>query len=281
MASEVTTEQRVVHAHVFDPRNSLFKQAKSSKAECHTVLCVLDECELRNRGECATRNIFGHCPYGKSRCEVGPTRRAGGFGKWVHDRKERFKEVDYLNPAKQKLAFIGDYVYLPYAHMNMLKDDDIPGLGSLFVPRDMWTVEAVLKLIDFRPRALFTYQEIASYQSEVVPKFIAHIRESDPVMWSLLIEKRPSLDIAPNYVGRVAIIKTLKHPIKIRPYKPEYPVAWEWDGTKLRTTSVHAYGSTWGHLKAQSAVVEIVPADDATVVVESNEWVTSETRFVD
>jgi hypothetical protein len=173
---------------------------------------------------------------------------------------------------------VGEYVYLPYAHAGMCEAVTIKGD---FLKREDWTLKAALTLIDFRPRAIFTGDVISSYQREQVPRLIAHIRECDPDMWAQLIAARPELDVAPNYVGRTALLRTLAHPITIPAKNASYPVSWLWDGETLTTADKDAYWTSFGGVKAESLVLKIVPAKDATVTVADNAWVTSETVFVD
>ena len=152
--------------------------------------------------------------------------------------------------------------------------------GIDFILREAWTIDTVLTLIQFRPQALMG-GEIHSYQQESVPKFIEHIRETDPAMWSELIAAMPQLNKAANHVGRKALLKTLAFPIDIPPKDSRYPVAWHWDGKVLSTKSVNAYSDTWGGQKPESISLQLTPRDDATVVVANNSWVTQGTVFVD
>lgn len=278
-----STQPRVIASRVIDPREpSLFvKRKKSDPAEHLTISCQLSECPLLKAGFCAERHMFKRCPYGSSREERGPTRRAANFAKWVREHKDMHPGVGWnLSCPPGKLAFVGEYVYLPYSHMDLWNDGKLFVRATYFTLRSNWTIDTVLSLIDFRPRCWLN-TEIATYRTEVVPKFITHIRECDPDMWRQLVAARPHLDTAPNYVGRKALVWTLAHPITIPPKDAKYPVAWEWNGITLRSTGVNAYSETWGGISAASAVVEITPSEKAAVVVADNAWVTPQTVFVD
>ena len=279
---------RIIGGTVYDPTvGSIFHKAKKSeRAEYRTILCKCDSCPLLAVGACIEVGMFSHCVYGKFSKETGPTRQAKTFSEWVNARKEQSKSFGWPKQAPAKLSFIGDYVYLPYPHMDMCKD--VPFVrhsafivsGVQFIPCAAWTLKNVLTLIDFRPQALMG-GEIGSYQREVIPLFKEHIRECDSEMWSQVILGRPQYDVAPNYVGRKAVVKTLAFPITIPAYDARYPVEWQWNGSTLTTTDIHAYGSTWGHVDAKSVKVELAPSDSATVVVKDNNWVVSSTVFVD
>jgi hypothetical protein len=202
------------------------------------------------------------------------------------DRRKRAKEVGWLGFAAKKLAFIGDYVYLPYSHADMCKS--VPFLshsafvvsGRPFVKREDWTLTNVQLLIDFHPQALFG-GEIRNYQKEEVPLFISHIRELDPAMWAELIAARPEFDTAPNYIGRKALLHTLAYPITIPPHDSRYPVLWRWDGETATTTDKDCYSNTWGKIDQESLVLSVKPSKLATVKVSDNAWVTPDTVFVD
>lgn len=281
------SDAKVIFANVFDPTQpSIFGKSKASKpARATTVTCSCESCPLLSQKQCVMLRILGdNCPYGTRRTESGPTRRAAKFHSWISERRKR-SVSKVTNPPPQKLTFIGDYVFLPYSHANMCtavpfgKHSTGFNSGSDFMKREYWTLANLLKLIDFRPQALFG-GEISSYQKESVPLLIQHVREVDGEMWSQLIAARPQYDVAPNYVGRKALVRTLAYPITIPAKDSRYPVSWAWDGQKLTTTSVNAYSDTWGGVKPESLIMELAPDERAEVVVKDNSWVTSETVFV-
>lgn len=280
---------KIIYAYVLDPRQpGLFRKAsKSEPAECQTITCHNEDCPLLKAGTCASRRIFGSCPYGEVRHQRGPTGRSNKIWDWIQEKRKEFADVGTdVSAPENKLAFIGGYVWLPYPHADMCKD--VPFLrhscafvsGIDFIKCENWTLENVLTLIDFRPQALMG-GEITDYQRKSVPLLIQHIRECDPEMWQQLIAVRPQYDVAPNYVGRKALVKTLKAGIAIPPKDDRYPVPWTWDGTKLTTNSKHAYGDTWGGMKCGDVELSLTPDEKTVTVVRSNEWVTPETVFVD
>lgn len=281
-------EKKLVSANIFDPGNSFFKQPANERAICTTISCSLDDCTVRDRGECIMVTVLGwqRCPYGSMSTETGLTRRARGYDGWIKDKKERYADIPQLGLPKCKMAFIGDYVYLPYAHMTMCKRVDFTSRASLFVSgdcmlsRDYWSAGVALTLIDFRPQAIMG-GEIRSYQEECVPLFIQHLREIAPDTWSEIIKIRPSLDVEQDYVGRTAILSTLRHPIEWTTRGNNYPVTWKWDGLRVTTSSTHAYNSTWGRLALSGLDLSATVTEKTTVVVQDNAWVTDETVFVD
>ena len=283
MSEQVT--ERLVHSNVYDPNGlTLFKAKANDRAQSQRVYCTAESCELLDAGCCTMSGAFGtKCPYGRKAVETGPTKRAKSCRKWCDDR--RTGDVPCLKSPPVKMAFIGVYVYLPYAHMTMCEKVPFAAhshfllSGNCFLPREWWTVEVVETLIDFRPIAMMG-GEIKQYQAEVIPKFVQHLRECDSAMFANLTERRPELNSEPNYVGRNALLSTLRHPIEWTTDK-SYPVTWKWDGQFLTTDSQNAYHSTWGGLKARNVSVRCEPEPDATIVVQNNDWVAPATRFVD
>ena len=120
---------------------------------------------------------------------------------------------------------------------------------------------------------------ITSYQKEVVPKFLLHLREVDPKMWKLLIKERPDLDTEPDHVGRKALLKTLNYPISWKTQGNKYPVEWNWDGEKLTTNSHHAVNNTWCQLTPKELSLTVWPKDNQDIVVQDNSWVNNNTVF--
>ena len=281
-------DERPISRFVFDPSTSLFKQSKSEPATCETIWCKLENCPLAEAGTCMWKPVLGwtRCPYGRIQAEKGPTRRSSKFYSWIREKKAQYPDVPNLGYPAMKMAFIGEYVYLPYSHMDM--NEEVPFLarsgvfahGQCLIPQEHWTLDTVLKILDFRPQALMG-GEIVSYQQKEIPLFLMHLREYD--MWESLIAARPELNTAPNYVGRKALLRTLTYPITwtARSSQNEYPVIWTWDGKRVSTTSKDAYSSTWGQIKLDSLELRGVPAHDTTIVVQQNEWVANDTVFVD
>lgn len=287
---ETDSTATVIHANVFDPFGSvLFKTKATDRAECQTITCTNLECPLLAKGQCHIRGgLFGNtCPYGTSRRESGPTKRAAGCSSWVREKREQHKGVRFLQPASNQMAIIGDYVFLPYAHMTMCQTVPFKSRsgffssGDAFLPREVWTIETVLELLKHRPQAVMG-GEITCYQKEEVPKFLLHLREADPEMWKQLIAVCPQYDVQANHVGRQAVLQTLKHPIKWTQTssRGEYPVHWEWDGETVTTTSKNVFNTTWAGLEAESLEVKVKPKPRTVIVVKSNDWVDANTEFV-
>lgn len=280
-------EYSPIHHYVHDPTNSIFKQPANAKASSITVRCCESSCPLLAAGQCMMIGTLStKCPYGKYDRSVGPTKRARSFYSWIRDKKALYDSVGTLKSPPEKMAFVGDYVYLPYRFMDMCEDAPflrhagILMAGDPLIHINNWSVDTVETLLDFAPKSMLGHQ-IHTYQKESVPKFLMHLREVDPEMWRLVANKRPHLDISISHVGRTALLKTLKSPIVIPAHDKRYPVSWGWDGERLTTSSIDAYNKTWGKIKPKSLVMSMTPEDDASIVVQDNDWVTDQTVFID
>lgn len=283
---------KTVHVHVWNPADThFFKFHANDPATCETITCSIDgDCPLARAGTCAKVPVLfsGECPYGRYIKEKGPTKRASSVHQWVKDRMDRNADVPYLKSPVHKMAFIGTYVYLPYAHMNMntnipfLSHGQIFNTGSNFIPKQEWTIETVLKIVMFKPQALMG-GEITTYQKDVIPIFVSHLNECDKDMFNALIKAMPELYKAPNYVGRLAYINSLNYPLTwTAGVNEKYPVVWSWDGKVLKTNSQDAYSKTWGgSIPAESLELTIIPKPEATVKVQDNSWVNENTKYKD
>ena len=152
----------IIHANVYNPSTSLFKTKANTRSECQTITCKNAECPLLARGQCTMRGslLRCRCPYGVYKCETGPTKRAKNFHSWIRDKKEQYKNIPFLQIPPNRMEFIGDYVLLPYSHMTMCESVQFKSRsgflssGDPFLPREFWTLETVLSLLNFRPQAL-------------------------------------------------------------------------------------------------------------------------------
>jgi hypothetical protein len=270
----------IIHFNFYDPAGfNIFKPERNARAEIRTIACSCDNCPLLKKRQCQCLSFLEpECPYAHVHRELGPTKRSQKLGSWIRERKKKYEGVPWLSAPDKKMEFIGEYAYLPYAHMSVCKKLNF--VRRQFLPKQDWTIENVIILLDFIPLD-WLGGRITTYQVEQVPKFLLHLREQDPEMWKQLIEKRPHLDEKPNHVGRKAYLSTLNYPIEWVESSENYPVSWKWDGAKLTTDSMNAYDKPWGKIKLESVQIVGTPIEKAVVVVQSNDWVNDNTEFVD
>lgn len=266
----------IIHANVYDPsRPSIFKTSKNERAECQTIDCSNHEqCDLYRRGQCANRKfIRGFCPYGREHVVQGYTRRARKFRKWVSEYQGKYADVPFLDAPNNKLAFVGDFVYLPYSHMNKQKPLSWKGC---FIPKTEFTVENIKALCEFRPQVLFG-GEIKFYQSESVRRFVLHLSEICPVMYDDLCKIYPQAEgIVESHsnIGRKAVLSTIKPNVGV--VSGIHKDDWVWDGTYLTMVS----GSV-SFLPVRYSEVRIKPVEGEIVKICSDDQVGEDTVFVD
>ena len=279
------TVLKPVHFNVFTPHNAIFKSSRKEKAETQVILCGRpDDCELLKRGECSLRSAFGwhKCPYGYFRKDEGFTPKARAYTTWISDRKKKYEGVPYLKDHSEVLAFVGDYVFLPYSHMDMAdvgfiqKNTGFLGHGCAFLKKEKFTVENIEYLIHFHPQA-WMGGEIPDYQKESVPKFVKHLQEKCPDLFKKLLEYDPSVQDIINkysYKGRKAILQTLTP--NIGKFVDIHKGEWVWDGEYLASLNAHASFM----LVDKFDEIKVKPKPGATVTITEDAQVNDKTEFL-
>jgi hypothetical protein len=279
------TQLKPVHFNVFTPHNALFKSSRKEHAEIQVILCGRpDACELLKRGECTYRSSFGWhaCPYGHYRKDEGFTSKARAYMIWVNDQKKKYEGVPYLKEHSDVLAFIGDYVFLPYSHMDMAdvgfiqKNTGFLGHGCAFLKKELFTIQNIEYLIHFRPQA-WMGGEITTYQKEEVPKFVKHLQEKCPGLFKELLEYDPTIQSiidAYSYKGRKAVLQTLTP--NIGKFTDIHKGEWIWDGEYL--TSLNAHASFM--LVDKFDEIKVKPKSKAVVTITEDSQVNEKTEFL-
>lgn len=279
----------LINVTYFDPAGpALFKGAKNDKATATLYYCSnKTNCDLHKIGQCVmARTGFNHvrCEYGKVERKVGYTKRARAHHKWISNIKET--HADYLwamERAGDRIAYIGDYVYLPYSYMSL--DNKLfkePGgvfsQGLPFIPKDKWNEHTALSLIGWSPRAMMG-DIIKDYQLKVVPKFCKDLQDSYPDLFAKIVAlDNTVLDKVESYsyIGRKALISSLKLGVKIS--KTNKNESWLWDGEYLTSTN---YNMLFAIVKHDSIEVKIKPKENESIEITSNDQVDAATIFID
>jgi len=278
------TEHTIIHAHVTNPAEGMFKQGRNDRAECTVVSCSASErCGLYSSGQCCRVGSWltaKRCPYGKATTLSEHTRRARKYSAWIAEKKKQYADVlNKLNHHVRKIARIGDFVFLPYAHMDM--NESLPftahggafRTGQPFLPVAAFTLQTVLEIVNFRPQAMMG-GEITSYQKEIVPRFLIHLSEEFPEMYAAVIKERPELDTNRSNIGRRAYVITLKEGAVI----PERQGTFTWDGVYLTSTDLDILFSA---VKYDTIKVRMMPKENECVTITSEDQVCATTRYKD
>lgn len=276
---------KIINVTIFEPHNALFKEQRNDKSECKTVSCSnSDNCSLYKNGKCVLINTFGSgCPYGIKSREVGPTKRASKYGRWISERKEKYKEVyKKLGSNDSIMAVVGDYIFLPYAHMGLEKDIPFVTKSGLF-----GGTGGFLKLVDFTPNMIHKLVSIipmsllggpiTSYETEVVPIFLKHLSEVMPEKFNEFVEAYPQYEKYRNStnVGRKAMLSSIK--VGVGLFKDIHGGLWSWDGTYLiSTNSKMSFG-----LVNKFEEIRVKPLGDHEVKISDDGQVSKNTKFLD
>jgi hypothetical protein len=280
-------DKEIIHASIYDPANAIFSSRRSDRARCTVVRCGdKDKCGLYARGECAYISLIGwhRCPYGEVFTETGFTRRARKYRVWLNERRERYKDVGRLTSHTTRLAIVGEYVFLPYAHMTM--NESIPFLApggflrkdNCFLPLENFTVETIRSIVGFHPHAVMG-GEIRAYQEKSVPQFLAHLKEEMPDLYAEALKEIPGIKQRSvlNSVGRKAYLDSLKAGVVIRSGK-KHITTWKWTGTVLESQDASVLGIPPG-LKTKETRAVITPQEGQTVEITSEDQVDEDTQY--
>lgn len=294
--------QKPVHFHIFTPHNALFKSSRKDRAEVHLITCTRSgDCELFKKGQCTYKSSFSWhaCPYGSYRKYTGFTSKARGYSSWIEEQEKKYEGVPYLKDHTDILAFIGDYVFLPYSHMDMAdigwiqRNTGFLGKGCAFLKKELFTPQTILNLIDFRPQAAMG-GEIRNYQEKSVPKFIKHLQEKCPDLLKEVekLEIKKVLDLGHknegsffrsrirkileeySYKGRKAILQTLTP--NVGKFIDIHKADWVWDGEYL--TSLNGKASFM--LIDKYDEIKIKPKERAEVIITDDNQVNDKTEFL-
>lgn len=256
---------------------------KSNERErCETTYCeYAGECKMYNAGKCISiPTLFGreHCPHAKTIKQNGLTKRANGFGKLSSKWREQYK-----TDIKTEYEFIsecGDYIYLPLAHLTVLGTDKVVEdiKNGYFIPKESFTIDTIRRIVKRQPRALMG-GIIQSYQENEVPKFIRQLKDFSPALYQEYLDKYPDdrerfESICGNYIGRKAYLNTLNDGAI---YIDCHGNKWvKQDGYLV----CNEY-NTWLAIGKEKRICKQEIRGDEIVKINSNDFVSSKTVFVD
>ena len=161
------------------------KLTESSSLRIYTC-SIAESCPLLKNKKCINCTIFGErCIYGGWHTKETHTKKSKSYRKELEELKALHSTLPKMQYFSHHcMVDIGEYVYLPYVHINHLdgKKDNIPFLayssvftsGSYFMKKEDFTPEVIVKLLKLRPQALMG-GEITNYQQEEVPAFVFHL----------------------------------------------------------------------------------------------------------
>lgn len=259
--------------------------------EASVVSCDRSEsCSYFNEGTCMGLRGFlsSRCKFGTERTIKGYTSRAKKYSSFKNEWKSH-ERYNQLKRPSDKLGLIGDIVVFPYPNIRLIETDtgeielDNPSLGAdlHYIEYDKFTPDLIYAICEFKPQAIMG-GTISSYQREVVPLFLAHLKEVLPDRYAEFVSKYKEYDKEVNYVGRKALLTTLNPSTVYYRSKsyPEFNEEWHWDGEYL--TYIDGYVKRFS-VTEDYEIEEIVikPSDKSVVKVSDNMQVSDKTVFID
>jgi hypothetical protein len=207
-----TTNLTKVKAHTFSA------QKQNEKTRLERYYCKRNDCPLLKRGECIHLGFLSSCVYGVTTIDETKTKRSKSYSHDLQQLKELSKDFPNTKSCRsQCLEYIGDYIYLPYSHMDMSQCQLMGGTqvpfvrnsslfinGVPFLQKDLFTPEMVVNICQLRPTAIIG-GEITSYQKEVIPLFLLHLQLKD----KKLFKEATKLD--PSILSKTKKLDDIKH----------------------------------------------------------------------
>ncbi len=176
--------------------------SEPSKPSDHPTLtthyCSLDgECPFLVKHQCVQVSFFSSCIHGSTLEESGPTKRAKSYYNWI--KEARSKKIDTPNYADEHMAILGEWIYLPYAHMDLCehipffkKRHIMSLLSSPFIKMSDFTADVVVAAYKYDARAMFG-GSIPEYQKLSLPLFLYHLKHTLPGLYQEACEKEPGI----------------------------------------------------------------------------------------
>lgn len=264
---------------------------RETPLEASVISCdKFEDCSYFRDGQClAVRSFLSEgCKFGSVENIRGYTSRSKKYSRFKREWKEHEKYSKLSHPPK-KLGLIDGLVVFPYPYVQIEKGEqgDLkikdPSFGNkiAYIDYNDFSVDFIYRLCTYRPLA-FLGGEITDYQKEIVPLFLTHLKEVLPDKYREFIGKYPRFSKNVSYVGRKALLKTIKPSYvhyKSKNY-PELNEEWYWDGELLvyKNGYVSSFKITEDY---DIEEIKLRPSDKSVVKISDNEQVTENTIFVD
>jgi len=196
-------ESKVIARWLNEPKK------RSEYAYDRSIRCYCTaDCPIYAEGKCIHAEVLSSCVYGKTVVRKSPsTQRGKSYYPFINEFKKNKEEHPENYPSIEGyytscIKFIGDYVYLPYAHMNHIDNKEntpfsshshIFSFGSKFMKREYFTPEVIVSMCNFKPHALMG-GEITGYQQKVIPLFLFHLKHLHFEIYKEVCELDPSIN---------------------------------------------------------------------------------------
>lgn len=195
--------------------------------EADEIYCdMYDTCSFYKENKCLRCRSFlaPTCKFGNNHIQKGYTSRARKYyqfkSKYIND--EVYNKLKYPN---ELAAIIGDTLFMNLKYVNVYKrnentekwEKDINGYiidncgftNHVFIPLKEITNNLLYSIFSYKPRTILGNDVIEDYNKKVVPDILQSLKKIAPAIYNNFIFAYPEYDIAPNYVGKNAYIKTM------------------------------------------------------------------------
>lgn len=263
---------------------------KESPLEAHEVYCDnCDKCSLYKNKRCLNH----HTPLASPHCKLGTVIDIKGYtsrAKKYDIFKSKYTSDDKYNcltyPNTNNLAIIGDtvFIYLTFAKVALDKDS-----GNYYTTRsnyinessyvsiDKFNIDLIYDIVTFKPRD-WLGEVIPKYKDKIIPDFLLSLSKLMPATYNEFITNYPEWNLAPNYIGKVAYINSLKSGTKFIEHNTE----WLYDGEYVIAENMDLGLSSpwWQHNNDSVNIVKIKVNDKMTITINDNSIVDENTKFV-
>lgn len=244
-------------------------------------------CTFYEKGECFNAGRWGaNCKIGKKENVEGYTSRAAKY----YDFKNKWKKDEFYNKLKETnktVGIVGDIVIINIPMIDINENNEVKNdtwnKRLKYIPLKKFDNHLIKKICNARPRTLFDNMPIKSYYEETIPRFLDDLKRHFNDIYKKFIAEFPEYDKEINYIGRKALLSTIKADIEIEYKSSNYSSMnerWYWNGETLKY--IDGYVSSNNITDRKSIVnFEIMPTEKATIIITDNDQVIETTEFVD
>lgn len=267
---------------------------KKTKNRAEIVMCDrCENCSLYKKNQClSVTTAFSHsCKFGKINRVDGYTQRA--MKRYEFDSKYKNDECygKLRHPTDWRVAVMDDIVAfnLTFAicdkkkynytwnkweqteNYNVRECGFATGAYS-YIPLEELTSEVLNKILSYIPQSMLG-GEIRDYQKKIVPNILFELSKLLSDVYDKLITDYPKYkEIAPNFIGKRALIKSLPNGIILKDDKGSFVK----DGDYLISD---CWSSCFLPFESRQAEVKIKITDDMEYKITDNSQVDENTEF--
>ena len=268
---------------------------KKTKNRAEIVMCDrCEKCSLYKKNQClSVTTAFSHsCKFGKINRIDGYTQRAMKryefdskykndecYGKLSHPNDWRIAIMDNIVAFNLTFAICDKKRYnYTWNKWEQLEDYNVRECGFAtgtysYIPLEELTSDLLNKILSYIPRTLMGYDEIKDYRIKIVPNILFELSKLLPNVYDKLITDYPKYkEIAPNFVGKYALVKTLPDGIVLKDSKGDFVKEGNYLVSKC-------WKSCFLPFRSKQAEVKIEITDDMEYKITDNSQVDENTEF--